>query len=566
MDIKKNIIRTGLMGLLLTTTASCSDFLNIEPLNEIVQDKFWNSESDVENIVAGCYSGLQSQAVVERMMAWGEFRSDNITGGTNYQNNESLANLLKENITAKNEFARWESVYDIINRCNIVLEYAPQVAQKDPNFTESELKATQAEMSAMRDLCYFYLIRAFRDVPFSTTAFTSDTQEMALPATPFNTILDSLITDLEKVRPFAVSKYPESKPLYQKIRITQQAINAMLCEMYLWKKDYANCIKYADLILDEKMKDYEEKSKNPSFNSLKLYNGYPLITDEGWAYKGTAFQTVFGSGGCSWESIFELYYDMDETMLKNGAVSYYYGNSTTFPGIVKPADYITTDVSNEQFTVYVNKYDTRNYTNHEKASSSVYGIAKYADQSLQVMVTSADIASSGGSWYAESNCYANWIVYRLTDIMLLKAEALVQQVGDGTSESDIQKLQEAYNIVSAINERSSCASTYTPIPYDSYSSKTQMENLVMQERQRELMFEGRRWFDLVRRSMRDGNTNYLISQVSRRGSDNASIVQSKLARMDAIFWPYHNDELKVNPNLKQNPAFGSGEDSSYEKN
>ena len=110
MDIKKKIIRTGLMGLLLTTTVSCSDFLNIEPLNEIVQDKFWNSESDVENIVAGCYSGLQSQAVVERMMAWGEFRSDNITGGTNYQKNESLANLLKENITAKNEYARWEGV------------------------------------------------------------------------------------------------------------------------------------------------------------------------------------------------------------------------------------------------------------------------------------------------------------------------------------------------------------------------------------------------------------------------------------------------------------------------
>ena len=64
MDIKKNIIRTGLMGLLLTTTVSCSDFLNIGPLNEIVQDKFWNSESDVENIVAGSYSRLQSQAVV----------------------------------------------------------------------------------------------------------------------------------------------------------------------------------------------------------------------------------------------------------------------------------------------------------------------------------------------------------------------------------------------------------------------------------------------------------------------------------------------------------------------
>ncbi len=35
--------------------------------------------------------------------------------------------------------------------------------------------------------------------------------------------------------------------------------------------------------------------------------------------------------------------------------------------------------------------------------------------------------------------------------------------------------------------------------------------------------------------------------------------------MDAIFWPYHIDELKVNRYLKQNPAFGSGEDSSIER-
>jgi hypothetical protein len=33
--------------------------------------------------------------------------------------------------------------------------------------------------------------------------------------------------------------------------------------------------------------------------------------------------------------------------------------------------------------------------------------------------------------------------------------------------------------------------------------------------------------------------------------------------MDAIYWPYNLNELKVNPNLKQNPAFGSGENQSY---
>jgi hypothetical protein len=35
--------------------------------------------------------------------------------------------------------------------------------------------------------------------------------------------------------------------------------------------------------------------------------------------------------------------------------------------------------------------------------------------------------------------------------------------------------------------------------------------------------------------------------------------------MDAIYWPYNNDEIKVNKNLVQNPAFSSGENDSYER-
>lgn len=35
--------------------------------------------------------------------------------------------------------------------------------------------------------------------------------------------------------------------------------------------------------------------------------------------------------------------------------------------------------------------------------------------------------------------------------------------------------------------------------------------------------------------------------------------------MDYIYWPYNIDELKVNKNLIQNPAFGSGEDSNISK-
>ena len=547
---------------------SCSDFLEIEPLNDIVLDKFWNEENDVENIVAGCYSGMQNRILIERMIVWGELRSDHLIGGTGVQDNINIQNILKENITANNVYTSWGEFYDIINRCNTVLHYSPLVAERDPNYTETELMATRAEVSAIRDLCYFYLIRTFRDVPYSTQPFLDELQQMAMPATKFDAVLDSLITDLENVKSYAVKTYPVSKTNYQCGRITQDAIHAMLAEMYLWKKDYANSVKYADMVIDAKTQRFQDEIDNAGGNSssYKMFEGYPLIYDSyttGNLY-GNAYGTIFGSGA-SRESILELIFADDNTRLANHGLSFLYGNQKTSPGIVKPADFITTDVSDASYKVFCDKYDTRNYENLYKMSASQYGVAKYVCKSGMVSISSTEITSSASPSYPEEYCHANWILYRLTDVMLLRAEALVQMVdGDAKTEANDSLLRAAYDIVSVINKRSNCATTYMPITYANYSTKSQMENLVFEERARELMFEGKRWYDLVRRSLRDGNTSYLVQQVTRKGSDNASVVQAKLAKMDAIFWPYNLDELKVNPYLVQNPAFGSGDDNSYQ--
>lgn len=549
---------------------SCSDFLEIEPLNDIVLDKFWNEENDVENIVAGCYSGMQNRILIERMIVWGELRSDHLIGGTGVQDNINIQNILKENITANNVYTSWGEFYDIINRCNTVLHYSPLVAERDPNYTETELMATRAEVSAIRDLCYFYLIRTFRDVPYSTQPFLDELQQMAMPATKFDAVLDSLITDLENVKSYAVKTYPVSKTNYQCGRITQDAIHAMLAEMYLWKKDYANSVKYADMVIDAKTQRFQDEIDNAGGNSssYKMFEGYPLIYDSyttGNLY-GNAYGTIFGSGA-SRESILELIFADDNTLLANHGLSFLYGYQKTPPvsGIVKPADFITTDVSDASYKVFCDKYDTRNYENLYKMSASQYGVAKYVCKSGMVSISSTEITSSASPSYPEEYCHANWILYRLTDVMLLKAEALVQMVdGDAKTEANDSLLRAAYDIVSVINKRSNCATTYMPITYANYSTKSQMENLVFEERARELMFEGKRWYDLVRRSLRDGNTSYLVQQVTRKGSDNASVVQAKLAKMDAIFWPYNLDELKVNPYLVQNPAFGSGDDNSYQ--
>lgn len=577
MKTKTNIIKFGLLGLMGTATlSSCSDFLEIEPLDIIVLDKFWNEEADVENVVAGCYSAMQSQAVIDRMMVWGEFRSDNIVGGTNIEKEIDLSNVFKENINASNVFTTWGEFYNIINRCNTVLYYAPKVAEKDPNYTQSELNATKAEVSALRDLMYFYLIRTFRDVPYTTQPFLDDNQTMDLPATKFESVLDSLILDLESVQNMAVKRYSTTKRYYQRGRITQDAIHAMLADMYLWKQDYANAVRYADMVIDAKTEAYQEeldKMSGTVSQNQQMLDGYPLISDAYTSgnYYGNAFMSIFGDGN-SRESILELIFMDDDNMLSNSAVSYRYGNSITFPGHAKPADFLCTDVSDEVYSVFLNKYDARYYENLQSigGSKTLFGINKYTSSLAQVNLSKARLEATYGSRYSEKYCHANWILYRLTDIMLIKAEALVEMVNDedttsaGKQQADTL-LKQAFQIVNTISKRSNCSTSSKDLDASKYTSKSLMQSLVLEERQRELMFEGKRWYDLVRRSRRDGNTNYLIGVVARKGSSGSGAIASKLSRMDAIYWPYNNDEIKVNKNLVQNPAFGSGENDSYER-
>ena len=66
------------MAATLGLLTSCSDFLEIEPLSEIVLENFWNEKADVDGIIAGCYSGMQADGLVRRMIIWGEARSENI--------------------------------------------------------------------------------------------------------------------------------------------------------------------------------------------------------------------------------------------------------------------------------------------------------------------------------------------------------------------------------------------------------------------------------------------------------------------------------------------------------
>ena len=558
-------VLASIMALVMALTfTSCDDFLSLLPTNEIVLENFWTDEADVNSVVSSCYVQLASSDCINRMVVWGELRSDNMTLGNNPSND--IRQILRENLLETNSYTTWTCFYQCINYCNTVMHYAPEVNALDPNFTDSELRTTIAEVTVLRALCYFYLIRAYRDVPYVTVPSIDDNIEYMVPATKFETVLDSLIASVEAVKDDAIRSYGERSE-ENVTRITRWAAYALLADMYLWKGDYQACVDYCDKITEHMIDLYEnELEDNPSSVTMELYGQYPLISEvpAGSTYAGNSYNEIFGTGK-SFESIFELNYEQDKGAY-NSAIAGFYGSSSGNGSISAPSYLLNEAASGNN--KYFRKTDCRYLENLEEESSKVY-IKKFVGENVEYRLSTTTGAAPTVTRSSRSSDQfdANWIIYRYTDILLMKAEAEVQLAGnvlptDTISNDQLAHYQRAFACVSAVWKRANnkrLAVTDTLVFSDYSSSKMSMENLVLDERQRELMFEGKRWFDLVRTCRRDGSNSRMIEKVLPKFEENSSAIRIKLASSDALYFPYNRQEIRINTSLHQNPAYNFSE-------
>ena len=552
----------------LFTLSGCSDYLEILPLNEVVLENYWTKKQDVTSVLNSCYESLASQKSLERIAIWGEMRSENIVQGGSID--IKYAEILKENILPTNELTDWASLYTTINRCNTVLWYAENVQKLDPNYTEAQMRANKAEATFIRDLCYFYLIRTFRDVPMQFQPSIDDTGidnsgSYAIEATPMKEALKKLTDDLEAVKDDAVLRYVDdsrmtnsraSSAAYENCaKVTRVAIYSLLADIYLWRGEYEKAIACCDYVIDFKKKQYEERVANVGqLGDIFLFNGIPMIRESLVNSKqcGNAYTEIFGDG-FSFESIFELgyYYNTE----RNDFVSNFYGNrDNTIGRFSAPEDYYqnVTSGNNDYFA----KNDCRVYENITE-SNGKFAIAKYVNSSIYLENDNiTDIKSLRLDPNRRSSNNANWIFYRLSDVMLIKAEACIMK--------DNPEFQTAFTLINSINKR---ARNYTEsvksdtLAFSTYSSSREdMEKLLFMERKREFMFEGKRWFDLVRKSIRDNSTRYLANEATQKQKENAVAIKIQLADPNAMYWPYNREELKKNNKLKQNSAYSDTEE------
>ncbi len=564
-------------ALLLTGLTSCNDFLDTLPLNDVVLENYWTEKKDVTSVLNSCYESLENQESVIRMAVWGELRSENIVAGSSVTN--EFADALRETLLPSSALTAWSILYQTINRCNTVIHYAPGVQEIDPNYTLAEMQATIAEATFIRDLCYFYLLRTFGEVPIVFEPSISDDAEFEVPPTPAFTYqnggwvmgpaLDTLINDLKGVENMAVRRYVDDSNMQNNVaaslarenssRVTRYAIYALLADLNLWKGDFDETIRYCDLIIDAKKKQYEEKKENlGTINDMMLFNDIPLLMEcpEGDTKCGRAQTKIFGTGN-SFESIFELYFQINQGV-SNGFVSTYYGTNGTALGRLATIDENRKDVITGNNTLF-SKDDCRAYGTMKNENGKV-SITKYVASSVEMsnrLSTLTDESSAGIKIERRSSGYANWIIYRLTDIMLMKAEALAFK-GESYYE-------EAFKLVDAVNRRARNITTpggagaLKLTDYNTNLSKM-MEDLILQERKREFMFEGKRWYDLARYAIRTGNNNYISKQATVKYQINVNAIQIKLSNPLTLFWPFNKNELKLNRYLKQNPAYGDTED------
>ncbi|MBN2765680.1 MAG: RagB/SusD family nutrient uptake outer membrane protein [Paludibacteraceae bacterium] len=513
------------LAFLLSTVmlSSCGDWLDVRPESETVLEDYWQTESQANSVLMAAYRGMIRDGFMERVMVWGELRSDNIVEGNGI--NGDMQRILDVNLTPTNNLANWGDFYSVVNYCNTFLYYAPEVLNRDANFSVTKLRTMEAEAYAVRALTYFYLVRAFRDVPLVTEPSISDDQNFDVAKSPENEVIQFIIDDLLKAKQNIKRNY--GREAFNKGRITLSGLNSILADVYLWAEQYTNCIAVCNEVLADE--------------TLQLERADNFLHE------------VFYKGN-STESIFELQFDRNTQY--NNKVRDFYGISQD--GVwayalylgpqgneeLRPFNYKPSSI-NESEKDYRNSY----FINTKSNIGNGYRILKY------VLVDAVEDQQENITPVFRSTATTpNWIVYRLSDVILMKAEALAQR-----NDSAQHDLQNALNLVNITYLRSN--ETADSLKISNYPLLSDVQELVLRERQREFMFEGKRWFDLMRIVKRKNDATSILKFIgSKLTGDNMQM--KKMSIIDALYMPIHERQIEINPNLVQNPFYVENEDGS----
>lgn len=475
----------SLILITLVFLSSCKKALEIDPTTSYSSSNFWTETPQATAALYGAYTLLQG-AMAPEFVLYGEGRADNVVINPLALSSQTL-NLLTNNLNSSLPITSWNGFYQVVNQSNLILKNTLEMKAKGLYLgKDAEYASVRGQAYAMRAFCYFYMTRIWGKLPLVTQPLLDANQNVTITRSDTTAVYTQIQSDLDSasVMPIPASYSTSSATRAQ---FTLGAVNALYTDFYMWRHQYRNALAASQKIMSNST--YSLTSLY-SASSTVDYNVNPALIDN------TAYAQMFTKGFAT-ESIFEVDYNFAERATRSFLITVY--GDIGFQPFFKASGYLSSKFTSTDLRSKIN-FDTNS------------GIVKYFEKSGFVRGTQDD---------------KNIIVYRLADILLLRAEAL-NKVGD---------VPGAMTLVNQIRTRAG-AVAYTEASYTGLSTD-QIEDLILDERARELCYEGKRWFDLVR----TGKAIKVLKPING------------LSQTENYLWPISLAEIRLNPLLDQNSYY-----------
>lgn len=492
--------------LAIVVFGSCEGELDLVAPSELTAAGFWNSEEGAMTAHTGMYANLRSQAGAFWLL--GEIRSD-IWGGRTYES-ASNVDLIESNISASTApFGGWGGLYTNIHRINDFLTNVPNIDFVD----EDNKNHVLGQAYGLRALYYYTLLKTWGDVPIILEPLTTvDPAALSKSRSPQSEVMNLIKSDIEA----SLSAFGSDGSFFQGSRIywSKAATLALKGDVYIWSGN----------LLGGGASDFNEaKSALQEIASL----GVSLVPN---------ISELWGIGNeTNEEFIFAMQYQRDEA-------SNIYNSMTGRSTEINPQFDDKGGAMSDFIIEGANRYGQSEKTilllddNADSRKDATFirlyiddnggaGYPTYHEPAYFGSIFSKFLGQVNGS----ERIFENDVpVYRFADILLLLAEAKNLLGEDPSAE------------INLIRQRAYGANYDENIQGFTNGSQSENANAILEERYKEFIGEGKRWWDL----RRAGNS-FVIENISFLNPGDEF----------KLLLPITSDMIGRNPQLKQTTGY-----------
>ena len=554
----KKILYSVLTVLALVGTTSCSDFLDDQKPQGVLDSDMVKEPSNVDNLVISAYAVFTTAEDVNSSFSMWNFdvRSDDAYKGGNGTSDGDVFHQLEIEqgvlTTNWNINDMWVRLYNCISRVNSAISVL-ETTSDSYQFKDQRL----GEMKFLRAYAHFLLKRLYKNIPFIMDANLKQEDYNTLSNTEFTNDegWQQIINDVE----YAYSVLPVKQT--DKGRPSKAAAAAFLTKAYLYKayrQDDPSSNQVTSINREDLLKVIEYS--NPDIYSA---GGFDLEAD---FHNNFRPETQYENGV---ESIWAMQYSINDGT-KNGNLNWSYGLIVpNIPGVTdggcdfyKPSQNLVnayrTDADGHPF---IDTFNNKDYDLTQDADPRLFltvGLTglPYEFNSKYMMDASSTWSRSNGlygyyvtlkqnvdpdcgymvkgSWWGTP---MNRIVFRYADVLLERAEAYAQlnETGEAIKLVNKIRLRAKQSTGMIANYPSDYGVKFNISTYNGSYSQEDALKIVKMERRLEMGMESERFFDLVRW----GEAEKVLNKYFAEETNNCSIYG------DAHFTANKNEYLPI---------------------